>query len=134
MTPFIFSSLLGSISLSNISSGGVISRLQEGVGVTSAGVAVLPRAFIAVIAYTYWLELSRDKLSNPCLFSCRSEKICKTGSQFPAGRKARLTGFRFSAIDRILAHAAPPRERYRNPTQGHLAREGVHGQALSRSF
>jgi len=31
--------------------------------VTSAGVTVLRRAFIAFLAYTHWLEKSRDKLS-----------------------------------------------------------------------
>ena len=36
---------------------------QGGVGISSRGVAVLGGAFISILAYTYWLELSRDKLS-----------------------------------------------------------------------
>ena len=72
MTPFIFSSLLGSISLSKVPfSGGVILWLPEGVRVTSAGTTVLRGAFIAILAYTYRLEMSRDRLSVPCPFSCR---------------------------------------------------------------
>ena len=72
MMPFVFRSLLGSISLPNIPfSCGANLGLQEGVRVTFAGTTVLRGAFIAILAYTYWLEKSRDKLSAPCPFSCR---------------------------------------------------------------
>lgn len=37
-------------------------KVRGGVGVTSAGVTMLQRAFIAILAYIYWLEKSRDKL------------------------------------------------------------------------
>ena len=40
-----------------------MQKLCGGVGVTSSGVVVLRRAFISLLAYTYWLDLSRDKLS-----------------------------------------------------------------------
>jgi len=60
--PFIFNSLREAIFVFNISWCGVIIEECAGVEVTSAS-GVVGRAFIAFLAYTYWLDLSRDKLS-----------------------------------------------------------------------
>jgi hypothetical protein len=35
---------------------------QGGVGISSRGVAVLRGAFISILAYTYWLELSSRQI------------------------------------------------------------------------
>ena len=60
--PFIFNSLPEAICIFKISWGGVNLSRRWGVGVTSAG-ALVRGAFIAILAYTYRLTLSRDKLS-----------------------------------------------------------------------
>ena len=40
----------------------MIVKRVGGVGVTSAGVTVLRRSFISLLAYTYWLELSSRQI------------------------------------------------------------------------
>src|ERR1039458_651468 len=61
--PFIFNKLAEANCAFKISWCRVIFKESGGVGVTSAGVTVMRRAFIALLAYTYWLEKSRDKVS-----------------------------------------------------------------------
>ena len=61
--PFIFHKSLGGKLHLKISWCGVILKEHGGVGVISAGATVVRRAFIALLAYTNWLDLSRDKVS-----------------------------------------------------------------------
>ena len=61
--PFIFNKLAETNCTIKFFWCGVILKECGGIGVTSAGVTVLRRAFIALLAYTYWLEKSRDKVS-----------------------------------------------------------------------
>jgi hypothetical protein len=62
LRPFIFNNLLGAITILEILLEFVIRKLCGGVGVTSSGVVVLRGAFISLLAYTYWLDLSSRQI------------------------------------------------------------------------